>query len=148
MDYTKTQQPAFAVVGIGETVSNMDPAAGPKIEALWQRFFAEGIAAQVPDALDGAFVALYTDYQGDYTKPYLYMVGVRAPSGTQPPDGLIAREVPAQTMAKIEAKGPLPQSVIEAWQSVWQSDLNRSYIADFDIYAGEGEPVSIFVGID
>lgn len=148
MDYTKTQQAAFAVVGIGETVSNMDPAAGPKIEALWQRFFAERIAAQVPDAVDGAFVALYTDYQDDYTKPYLYIVGVRAPSGTQAPDGLIARDVPAQTMAKIEAKGPIPQSVIEAWQSVWRSDLSRSYVADFDIYAGEGEPVSIFVGID
>ena len=102
----------------------------------------------MPGATDGAPVALYTDYQGDHTKPYLYIVGVRAPSGTQPPSGLMAREVPAQTMAKIEAKGPIPQSVIEAWQQVWRSDLNRSYIADFDIYAGEGEPVSIFVGID
>lgn len=147
MDHIATEQDAFTVIGVGEIVSNMDPQAGPKIQALWRRFFAEGVAGRVSGAIEGSMISLYTDYEGDYTQPYLYVVGVRAPSGAEPPDGLIAREVPAQTMARFEAIGPLPQSVIDIWQSIWASELDRSYVADYDIYGAEGEPVQVFAGI-
>jgi len=148
MDYVKTEQGAFTVIGIGETVSNFDAESVPKIESLWQRFFADGVADQVSGGRKGAMLALYTDYQGDYTEPYLYMVGIQTPFGTNPPNGLIARDVPAQTMARIEATGPLPKSVIDVWQGVWASDLARCYVADYDIYGAEGDPVSVFVGIE
>jgi hypothetical protein len=29
----------------------------------------------------------------------------------------------------------MPVTVVEAWQQVWDSDLPRTYIADFDRYA-------------
>jgi predicted transcriptional regulator YdeE len=42
--------------------------------------------------------------------------------------------------------------VIEGWQKIWSTDLNRSYVADFEVYGEktknpEDAEVEIYVGI-
>lgn len=128
------QKDGFDVIGIALRADNSDPAVGEKIGAHWQRFFSEGVPGRIPNAVDGASIAVYTDYEGDHSKPYTLIVGLRVAADAEPPDGMVKVHVPAQTYAMITAKGPMPDAVVEAWQTIWASDLTRAYSADFEVY--------------
>jgi predicted transcriptional regulator YdeE len=42
--------------------------------------------------------------------------------------------IPAQEYAVLSASGPQPQALMDTWQAVWQSDLDRTYAADYEEY--------------
>ena len=128
------QKDAFDVIGIALRADNTDPAVGEKIGAHWQRFFAEGVPGRIPDAVDGAFIAVYADYEGDHSKPYTLTVGLRVAAGAEPPDDMVKIHVPPQSYAMVTAKGAMPDAVVEAWQAIWASDLERAYSVDFEVY--------------
>jgi len=44
------------------------------------RFFKEKIISQIPDKINGNILALYTDYEGDYTQPYSWILGCEVSS--------------------------------------------------------------------
>ena len=132
--FQTTQNDAFDVVGIVLRADNSDPAVGEKIGAHWQRFFADGIPGKIAGRIDDAIVAVYTDYAGDYTQPYSLVVGCRVTNEAVAPEGLVKVHVPAQTYAVMTAKGSMPGAVVNAWQAIWSSDLERSYTSDFEVY--------------
>lgn len=127
-------QGPFDVIGISLRADNTDPAVGEKIGAHWQRFFSDGIAGRIPGRADEAFIAVYTDYEGDETKPYSLIVGCRVEGDASAPDGMVKVHVPAQSYAMTTAKGPMPGAVVEAWQAIWNSELKRAFTADFEVY--------------
>ena len=128
------QSSAFDVIGIDLRADNTDPSVGEKIGAHWQRFFADGIPGKIADRIDDAFVAVYTDYAGDHTQPYSLVLGCRVTKEAVAPEGLVKVHVPAQTYAVMTAKGSMPGAVVNAWQAIWSSDLERSYTSDFEVY--------------
>lgn len=128
------QQDAFSVIGIALKADNTDPAVGEKIGAHWQRFFADGVPDRLPGRVDQAFVAVYTDYEGDHSKPYSLVVGCRVDGAATAPEGMVKVDVPAQSYAMTTAKGPMPDAVVQGWQAIWASDLARAYVADFEVY--------------
>lgn len=128
------QRDAFDVIGIALRADNTDPAVGEKIGAHWQRFFAEGIPGKIAGRMDDAFVAVYTDYAGDHTRPYSLIVGCRVENEAIAGEGLVKIHVPAQAYAFMTARGSMPGAVVDAWQAIWSSDLKRSYTSDFEVY--------------
>lgn len=52
------------------------------------RFFKENIPSQIPNKINGDILALYTDYEGDHTKPYSWVLGCEVSSLEQVPEGL------------------------------------------------------------
>ena len=38
-----------------------------------EKFFSENTLAKIPNKISGEVLALYTDYEGDYTKPYSWI---------------------------------------------------------------------------
>src|SRR6185436_6073767 len=65
-------EPSFDVIGISARTSNAAEMSGAGvIGALWQRFFAENIAAQIPNKIGYDLIAVYTDAangkEGEYT---------------------------------------------------------------------------------
>lgn len=64
------------------------------------------------------------------------------------PDGLHRAQVPRQHVTAFAVKGPQPQALISQWQAIWRGDLDRSYIADYDIHdADDPETVCVKVGV-
>ena len=124
----------FDVIGISLRADNTDPAVGEKIGEHWQRFFSDGTPGRIPGRADEAFIAVYTDYEGDETKPYSLVVGCRVAAGGTVPDGMVGVHVPAQTYAMTTARGAMPGAVVEAWQAIWNADLQRAFTADFEVY--------------
>lgn len=118
-----------------------------------ERFFKENISAKIPNKLNDNILALYTDYEGDYTRPYSWILGCEVSSLAEVPEGLVGKVIPESKYAVFTTKGEFPQGLIDAWQAVWRSTLLRSYTSDFEVYRSDFDPqknpeVKVYIAID
>jgi predicted transcriptional regulator YdeE len=136
--------PARRFAGLTTRVSPGEPFA---ISQLWDRFRDDATVPRITGRVNnGAIVAVYTEYESDYTGAYTMLVGYEVTPEAEIPAGLRVIEVPAQKYAVILAQGKQPDAVQQAWQWVWASALQRTYTADFDEYLGP-EDVRLHVAI-
>lgn len=120
-----------------------DNTAGPTtIPDHWQRFFAEDIYSQIPNQVDGSIFALYTDYEGDHTKPYSCIIGCEVANLDTIPAGLIGKVIPKSKYAVYTSQGAFPEGLVAAWQAIWKSNLHRAYTADFEYYSPDFNPAT------
>ncbi len=138
-------QPSRTLYGIQTQTSNETPH---EIAAIWQRFMADGLADEIPERADDQLIAAYFDYQGDHTQPYTFFLGCEVIDVDCAPEGFALRSLPAGRYAAFQARGPMPKTLIESWQQIRQSDLPRSYVADFEVHdPAKPDEVAIYVGV-
>lgn len=101
---------------------------------LWSRFETEEIAKKIPNKLSDEVFAVYFDYEGDYTQPFSYFIGCKVQEGTELPVDLDKLTIPAGRYQKVTATGELPVCIADKWREIWDSDIPRAYITDFEIY--------------
>lgn len=127
----------FYVVGISTRI-NGNETASEEINALWQAFFEKQIAHGLPDRENDVMYAVYSDYEGDHTKPYRLTIGYRMKSDWSPKGDDFGTLYPVQIQdgeyAMMGAIGEQPKALMETWQAVWQSDLDRCFETDFEVY--------------
>lgn len=136
----KTQVADTHVVGIAVETRNADEISGNgRIPALWQRFFAEGVAARIPNRLNPEGVAvLYTDMESDETGSYRIIIGAIVRDLSQIPEGMIGRTAPAGVYQKFtSARGPLHSVVPALWHKIWQDaelKARRAFTGELELY--------------
>jgi predicted transcriptional regulator YdeE len=152
--YEIVQKPAILVIGIDCQTSNA-PEAGPHdIPKLWQRFYCEDVMSQIPNKISNEVIALYCDYEGDFTQPYSFVIGCQVSSIDYIPEGLAAKIIPGSSYAVFHAIGEFPASLIETWGNIWKEpNLQRTYLGDFELYgekftSGTPQEVEVYIGID
>lgn len=136
---------AFDVVGI--SIVTDASRATEDINALWERFFTESVGQQILDKTDDAIYAVYSDYQGDHEAPYRLTIGYRIPNPnekklTEKDNAPIPLPFPDAHYVKcrggeyavMSAAGEQPKALLETWEAIWSSDLERSYATDFELY--------------
>lgn len=130
-----TELGGFTVIGITTRTTNKDGKATDDINALWQRFFEEAVGEAIP-AKDGeAIYAIYHDYEGGADAPYSLTIGCRVKSDDFAlTEGLSSVFVETGDYAIFAAQGEQPKALLETWQSVWKTDLNRTFKTDVEIY--------------
>src|ERR1700733_309936 len=57
------------------------------------KFFQEDIISKIPNKIDGNILALYTDYEGDQTQPYSWILGCEVTSLEHVPQGLVGKVI-------------------------------------------------------
>lgn len=130
-----TKIDAFKFIGITVRTSNQDGQGAKDIPNLWNRFMTEGIASQIPGKLDSTIYAIYTNYEGDHEQPYDIILGCRVNSLDDIPSGMVGQEFESGTYTKFVSKGDVTKGAIyNTWMEIWNTDLNRSYVADFEVY--------------
>ncbi len=132
--YIVIEKPSLMIVGIECRTSNTAEAAPLDIPRLWARFYSENIAGQIPNKVSDEVIALYCDYEGDYTQPYTTIIGCPVSSLDNVPEGLVTKVIPGGTYALYRAIGEHPKSLIETWGAIWQTDLDRTYSGDYEVY--------------
>ncbi len=127
--------PGFHVVGVSQRISNEDDSATDAINGLWQHFFEDDVLHKIPHRTENVVYAIYSDYEGDHTKPYRLTIGCKV-SGEQDntPDGLHKVFIPQGNYALFSAKGEQPQALVKTWQGIWAMEFGRNYVADVEIY--------------
>ncbi|NBP68082.1 MAG: AraC family transcriptional regulator [Cytophagia bacterium] len=150
----KEMMEGFTIVGLAVRTTNEQGQSGKDIPALWHTFMSENVMAQIPNKYDQQIYCMYTDYESDFTKPYTTILGCKVThSPATLPHGLIAKFVPATNYHKVVAKGNLNEgAVFKAWTDIWNSDLNRAYQADFEVYGEAAQDpthasVDIFISV-
>lgn len=104
---------------------------------LWQKFASGKYEENIPGKLTSEILAVYHQYDGDHTKPYSYFIGCKVAPDTEIPQGFQTLTIAAGQYQLIEAKGKMPDCVADAWKTIWQSKIPRSYTADFEVYDGK-----------
>lgn len=146
------QDAPMTIIGIACRTSNA-PDAGPRdIPQLWAQFFQEGTLNKIPNKLSNTIIALYCDYEGDYTKPYSLVIGCPVSSCEEIPEAMVAKTIPQGQYCRFSAVGEHPQALVQTWNKIWQnSDLKRTYIADFEVYSekfsNSPQEVEVMIGI-
>lgn len=144
---------SFYVIGIAVRTCNTDGSAARDIPALWGRFMAEGLEPKIPNRLDDAVYCVYTDYEGDYQYPYVTLLGCKVKNLDFIPEGMVGKEIAKSTYVNIKVEGNISgDAIFKAWTSIWESDIKRSYQADFEVYSAEScqnenPSMDIFVSI-
>jgi len=151
MNYTREHQKKKFFIGLELRTNNAECSSA--MPAHKDRFFKENICAKIPHKVNGNILALYTDYEGDYTKPYSWILGYEVSSLDEVPEGLVGKVIPESNYAVFTTQGGFPQGLIAAWQAVWKSNLHRSYTSDFEVYRPDFNPqtnpeVKLYIAID
>src|SRR5258708_4778133 len=70
------QQSGFTVVGIaGRTSNAKEMTAEGIISKQWERLMKEALLNRIPNRVDSAIVAVYTEYASDKDGEYTYVLG-------------------------------------------------------------------------
>lgn len=126
---------AFNIIGIKIRTTNENMQAAKDIPAFWQKFMAEGIVDKIPNKTDNSVFAVYTNYKSDYTEAYDMILGCKVSSLDEIPEGMIAQTFKLDTYAHFISKGRKSDNIVyNTWTEIWNSDLNRTYHADFEVY--------------
>lgn len=151
---TKQTLDSLSIMGISVRTSNADPGkTTADISGLWQRFLGENLAAKIPGKIDSTVFCVYTDYETDHTGGYTTILGCRVASLEDVPDGMVGVTIPGGAFQQFTCRGNLSQGVVyQAWLDIWKTDLNRTYVADYEMYGAaamnpEDATVDIFVGV-
>lgn len=151
--YKVVHKPSMIVLGIKCRTSN-EPEAGPHdIPRLWEQFYREKTMDHIPNKFSNEVIALYCDYEGDYTQLYSLVIGCQISSLDIVPEGMVAKIIPAGSYAAFRAIGEHPKSLIETWGNIWHTPLKRTYTGDYEIYgdaftSGSPKEVRVLIAIE
>ncbi len=151
MSYTFEHKNKKLFIGLELRTNNEECSSAMPVHK--DKFFSENIPAQIPNRTDNNILAIYTDYEGDFTKPYSWILGCEVSSLDEIPSGLVGKVIPESKFAVFTTKGEFPQGLIDVWHAVWQSNIHRSYTTDFELYKSDFHPqnnpkVKVYIAIE
>ncbi len=151
MNYEIVTLEEITVVGKSIMTTNENGQAMNDIGAMWQQFIGEGLFERIENQTTGKGIGLYTDYEGDFTKPYRFMCCVAVSKGDQ--KDFETRTIAGGKYAKFTVIGDAVESVGKAWQVIWAMDLDRKYSYDFELYHNDSEDmnhqtIEIYIGLN
>jgi predicted transcriptional regulator YdeE len=126
----------FKLMGLklpGKT-SNLNNQSNIDCAWLWQKFQRENIFEQIPNKVNQDLYAVYFDYGQDPSMAFSYFLGCLVVDPTPKPAHLDELEIPLQQYLKVTAKGTMTACITQAWQQIWDSNLQRKFGFDFEIY--------------
>lgn len=144
---------AFYVIGIAVRTSNQEGKAAQDIPALWNRFMGEGVMERIPAKTGADIYCIYTEYEKDHTAPYTAILGCRVSNIDDIPEGMVGIRIETADYIQFIANGnPQHGSVFNEWTRIWNSDLPRTFTADYEVYGTkshdpEHAEIDIFVAI-
>ena len=155
MKYEIVELDEKVVVGIKIRTTNQEGKSIQDIGKTWQKLFADKIYDNILNKVNNKTIGLYTNYEGDYTKPYTFIAGVEVNKieETEANKEVEKIIIPKGKYAKFIVNGDIQNSVGKAWQEIWSMDLKRKYICDFEEYQNnvsdiKKQEIHIYIGIE
>ena len=153
MKYEIVELEEKVITGIRIKTTNQDGKAMQDIGITWQKLFANGIYEKIPNKVNGKTIGLYTEYEGDYTKPYTFIAGAEVSKKVQIGEEIENIIIPKGEYAKFVITGDVQNSVGQAWQEIWNMNLKRKYTCDFEEYQNNSEDmqkqeIHIYIALD
>ncbi len=143
MDYEIKELKGIKIQGTSTRTDNQEGMTA--IPQLWEAFFKEDALSRIQNKTENtSLFAVYSDYESDENGKYSFTIGAEINSQN---DSKKMKIINAPSGKYAVFTAPSKEKVIDAWQAVWQTNLNRAYIADFEQYDLTTGEVEIFVGL-
>lgn len=126
----------FKLVGLklnGKT-TNQNNQSSKDCGNLWQKFETDKIFELIPEKLSNEIYAVYFNYEKDETTPFSYFIGCKVDMNSETPKELEELMIPTQEYSKFTAKGVMTCCVTDTWKEIWNSDTERKFGFDFEVY--------------
>lgn len=130
----KVELDEFEVMGISIRTTNQNGQSGKDIGQLFGEFWAKGIIDKISNKLSKDIYCIYYEYESDFNAPYSVMLGCRVESLINIPTGLVGLKIPRTKYLRFDSYGELPDCLIKTWSEIWNSEIDRRYSFDFDVY--------------
>ncbi len=150
MNYERVDLKEKKVVGLKAWTNNGSPDMGRVIGGLWEDFYGKGIYSAIEDKSNEKALGIYTDYAGKELDDYSVMAACEVETVNRIPKGTASGTIPAGVYAKFMVKGDMHKAVAEFWQELWNMDLPRSFVCDFEEYQNsdmENAEIHIYIGL-
>lgn len=152
MKYEIVELEEKKVVGVKIKTTNQNGKSIEDIGMTWQKLFADGIYEKIQNKVNNKTIGLYTEYEGDYTKPYTFVAGVEVSEELENNKEIVTKIIPKGKYAKFIITGDVQNSVGQAWQEIWSMDLKRKYNCDFEEYQNnsqdmQNQEIHIYIAI-
>lgn len=142
MEYEIVELKEKIVEGVEIITTNQNGKSLQDIAEMWQKFFTEGIYNKIENKSNNKTIGLYTEYEGDYTKPYKFVVCSEVKKESQNLENRVIKTIQAGKYAKFVITGDVQKSVGEAWSKIWNMNLKRKYTCDFEEYQNNTEDMN------
>lgn len=144
----------FTLIGLameGKT-TNENNRSSMDCGSLWQRFEKENIQVLIPNKVGDEIYAAYHAYERENKEYFSYFIGCKVSRQSSPPSSLDLLEIPAQTCIRAVVQGSIPKCINDTWKNIWQSDINRAYGFDYEVYGEKSKnwsnaELDIFVSV-
>lgn len=136
MNFIITELPSFNIAGVSIRTANTDGRARKEIGALWQQFMDDQLLQNIPNRFCDDIYCMYTEYESDANAPYTVILGCRVNLMEEFAQDILGKTVPSAVYRVYTSAGV--DGVVETWMHIWQSDIDRAYAADFDVYKQDG----------
>lgn len=133
------------VVGVSAVTSNSSPDMGAVISGLWEKLYQGGINDIIRNKVNQFAIGLYSDYSGE---EYTVTAGNEVSSAEN--EGLSVKIIQAGKYAKFQVHGNMVTAVADAWNEIWNMNLERSFTGDFEEYLNddwENADVNIYIAL-
>ena len=153
MKYEIVELEEKIITGIRIKTTNQDGKAMQDIGMTWQKLFTDGIYEKIPNKINGKTIGLYTEYEGDYTKPYTFIAGAEVSREEQSGEKIESTIISKGKYAKFIIIGDVQNSVGQAWQEIWNMNLKRKFTCDFEEYQNNSkdmqkQEIHIYIAIE
>lgn len=144
----------FNIIGLSVRTSNQNNQAAQDIPALWEQFIKENVMLNIPNKIEDNIYCIYTNYEGDHTLPYDTVLGCKVSSLDHIPEGMIGQAFEGGNSVQFTAQGNLDEGLVyQTWLEIWETDINRTFTADFEVYGPKAQDrsnaiVDIFIAVE
>lgn len=133
------------VVGVSAVTSNDSPDMGAVIGGLWEKLYQGGINDKIKNKVNQYAIGLYSDYSGE---KYTVTAGNEVSANEN--EDLSVKIIPAGKYAKFQIHGNMVTAVADAWNEIWNMNLERSFTGDFEEYLNsdwENADINIYIAL-
>ncbi|MCP1222883.1 GyrI-like domain-containing protein [Sebaldella sp. S0638] len=138
MNYEIVEIPAKTMTGISIRTTNENMQAADDIGKLWEEFWNKNIFSFAENKKNNKMYGVYTNYDGDYTKPYDFYACCEIEDSKNNNDEFSVVSVPESKYAKFSIRGNYDESAGKLWHEIWNTELDRKYTYDFEVYHNDG----------
>lgn len=123
------------IIGIDFQTSFTDGKDAKEIPLFWKKFFDDKVMDKISSTSKILnIVAVYYGYQLDGS--YHMLIGAIVDDNAKVSADLKSLTIPAEQYAKIIAKGPFAEAIVQGWKFICSKELGyeRKYSYDLEIY--------------
>ena len=129
---------SMTVIGIPLETSVLDGKNFKEIPELWERVLKENLHEQIPNKVnEEVLLGICMDFDG--SDKFTYMIASPVTTTDKIPEGMVVREIAANTYAQFTARGEMPKSIQDTFKYIYGewlpgSDYKRGCGLDIEWY--------------